>query len=1163
MRSGVYLTNGTSGNRIGTDGDGVNDPAERNVLSGNTRDGVTIDHAPGNTVAGNYIGTDITGTAALPNSGSGVNVYHSQDIRIGTQRGDADGAGERNVISGNTQAGVTIDGLDTRNNTVAGNFIGPNATGTGYVFTGTYGNGVGIRLINGANLNTIGGPNPGDGNVISGNTGDGLDIQGNGLPAGTVADYRAEGDATDALGFNNGTIQGNVTFEPGRFGQAFHFDGATGEGVNIPSLNVGSGGGLTLTAWINPDTLSSQEPIIEWTNGVQLWFSAGAQGRGNLNANLVDTNGNSNTISAPNSIEPTPWQFVALTYDEGSGDARLYVNGVIVKEQTLTRFTPNTTGDVNLGRGVAPLIGSGQFAGGMDEVGIYNRALSASGEIGDLFNANGIGKNIVLGNRIGTALDPSIKVQNGGDGLVLDNTTEDLVGITLGDTAANPNVIAGNGGRGIFITGAGSKFNEVVGNSIGTDVTGTVKQGNGSDGVRISEGADFNLVYSGNLIAYNHGHGIVVGNGQNDPSYGNDLEANHGIYDNALGGIDLGNDGVTANSGPVAFDANDLANFPVITSAQSAGGVTVVAATVHSFPYSNISIDFYADASPDPTGYGEGQTFLGTLTGATGANGNATVTDTFPVNTIGLYVTATATDDLGSTSEFGQDVAVTPLVPTLTGLGQVSTIEGAQTLTVNGTGFVSGAVVSVNGTPLATSFINGNLTAAVPTGLLEEGTASVTVANPSPGGGTSNALSLAVGDAPLSVTGGAISVTGSTPFTGVVGTLTDSGGSEPASSYTAVIAWGDGSSSPGTVVATASGFNVVGSHTYQSASVSAGVNFPYTTMVTVSDEGGRSASGTGSAAVAHAPLVAWGQNVSLTEGTSGPAVVALFSDPDPRDAGSDFTVTIAWGDGRTSAGTVSPAADGLFQVTGSHAYAEESTSPNQVTVSIQDDRGASAVATAIAVVADAPLTPVPVTLTVTGNKNFAGIVGLFTDADPAGTWTDYTATITWDDGSTSAGVVSGSGPFVVTAAHQFGTFKGPHTIVVSVIDTGGRSATITDTVIDPPRQPAGVRPTIILKTAGTPSITVAPSSLAAGVPFSLTVMVKDAYGNIVSNFTGTIHFTSTDGTARLPKDYTLRSANRGVHTFTGLVLHQKGIQTITITDPLNSAITASVIVDVL
>jgi hypothetical protein len=314
--------------------------------------------------------------------------------------------------------------------------------------------------------------------------------------------------------------------------------------------------------------------------------------------------------------------------------------------------------------------------------------------------------------------------------------------------------------------------------------------------------------------------------------------------------------------------------------------------------------------------------------------------------------------------------------------------------------------------------------------------------------------------------------------------------------------------------------------------------------------------------VAHASLTAFGQNVSLTEGISSPVVVALFSDPDPRDAGTDFSVTITWGDGKTSSGTVSPAAGGLFQVTGSHAYAEEGN--DVVAVSIQDDRGASASASAAATVADAPLTPIPITLTVTGNKNFTGIVGLFTDADPAGAATDYTATITWDDGSTSAGKVSGPGPFVVTAAHKFGEFKGPHTIVVSVTDAGGVVATITDTVIDPPAgRAAPMHVNAILKVAGTPSTTVAASGLAAGVPFRLTVTVEDGYGSVVRGFTGPVHFTSSDHTARLPKDYTFRSVNRGVYTFAGLVLHKKGLQSITITDPLDSSITASVIVDVL
>jgi hypothetical protein len=96
----------------------------------------------------------------------------------------------------------------------------------------------------------------------------------------------------------------------------------------------------------------------------------------------------------------------------------------------------------------------------------------------------------------------------------------------------------------------------------------------------------------------------------------------------------------------------------------------------------------------------------------------------------------------------------------------------------------------------------------------------------------------------------------------------------------------------------------------------------------------------------------------------------------------------------------------------------------------------------------------------------------------------------------------------------------------------------------------------------------APSSVSAGVAFRLTVTVLDAYGNVVTGYTGRIHFSSTDSSATLPADYTFRpAADQGVHTFgTGtdrLVLRNPGKQTITITDTLDSSLTASVIVDVL
>ena len=91
----------------------------------------------------------------------------------------------------------------------------------------------------------------------------------------------------------------------------------------------------------------------------------------------------------------------------------------------------------------------------------------------------------------------------------------------------------------------------------------------------------------------------------------------------------------------------------------------------------------------------------------------------------------------------------------------------------------------------------------------------------------------------------------------------------------------------------------------------------------------------------------------------------------------------------------------------------------------------------------------------------------------------------------------------------------------------------------------------------------APASVTAGVPFSLTVTVEDAYGNIVTDYTGTIHFTSSQRRKTLPANYTFTAGDAGVHTFTGLVLKTTGNQTITVTDTHNRRVTGSTGIDVL
>ena len=94
-------------------------------------------------------------------------------------------------------------------------------------------------------------------------------------------------------------------------------------------------------------------------------------------------------------------------------------------------------------------------------------------------------------------------------------------------------------------------------------------------------------------------------------------------------------------------------------------------------------------------------------------------------------------------------------------------------------------------------------------------------------------------------------------------------------------------------------------------------------------------------------------------------------------------------------------------------------------------------------------------------------------------------------------------------------------------------------------------------------VLTAPASFQAGASFSLTLTVEDAYGNVITNYTGTVHFSSTDTKATLPANYTFKTTDKGVHTFTGLVLRTRGNQKITITDTHNSLLQVGVIVDVL
>jgi hypothetical protein len=154
---------------------------------------------------------------------------------------------------------------------------------------------------------------------------------------------------------------------------------------------------------------------------------------------------------------------------------------------------------------------------------------------------------------------------------------------------------------------------------------------------------------AGNTIAFNGGAGVLI-LGVSNPVSANAVFANAGL------GIDLAGDGVTPND-PCDGDsgANNRQNTPVIISASSVGGTTTIEGTLDSAPSMTFRIEFFSNHACDPSGFGEGETFIGSATVTTDGSCRASFAVTLPIAIpSGSFITATATDPNGNTSEFAQ-----------------------------------------------------------------------------------------------------------------------------------------------------------------------------------------------------------------------------------------------------------------------------------------------------------------------------------------------------------------------------------------------------------------------------------------------------------------------------------------------------------------------------
>jgi hypothetical protein len=493
--SGVWLTNGATGNLIGGTA-----PGAGNTIAANQWDGVALVNSgtTGNVVEGNLIGTDCTGENPLGNYDCGVAIYGgASDNFVGSPV-----AGGLNVIDANGASGfpgIGISGTGTAGNVVQNNRIGTDASGTMSI-----GNVVdGIDIWGGAADNLIGGPTPGDGNVISANGGSGVTL----AYAGTSGNLIQGND----IGTN---LDGNSALANAKYGVGI-YAGATGNLIggetpgdeNVISGNdldgvfftdQGTSGNVVERNFIGTDVTGTL-PLGNGQNGVEI-----ANGASNNQVGDADTAG-LNLISA-NLLDG-----IAI---DGAGTSGNVVEG--------DRIGTDITGTLDLGNagdGVAISAGASSNSIGLAVVGAEN-VISGNFLQGVSLSGNGTSRNVVARNFIGTDVYGASAVGNLEGGVaIFGGASDNLIGSTA---EGGGNFISGNGFAGVkgsfsgvAIAGNGTDGNLVQHNYIGLAASGSFALPNAADGVDVFGGADANTIggaerHSENLISGNLAAGVVI-----------------------------------------------------------------------------------------------------------------------------------------------------------------------------------------------------------------------------------------------------------------------------------------------------------------------------------------------------------------------------------------------------------------------------------------------------------------------------------------------------------------------------------------------------------------------------------------------------------------------------------------------------------------------------
>jgi hypothetical protein len=647
MAGGIRVHSGASSNQIGGSENGA-----RNVIDGNGSYGVSIDSgAFGNTISGNFIGTDQSGTIEDGNGGPGVLVAS----------GAHDNHVQQNVISGNGN-GITITDSETTGNIAQGNMVGLDASGTALLPNV----GTGIAVLFGASGNLIGADGSGAAadaaarNIISGNGAGGIQISGPGTNDNVVAGNFLGTDITGMVGLGNGgagvEISGGAQYnrigtdgqEADNAGEQNLISGNASFGVLLEnaSFDLVAGNGIGIDRSGSPGVANAGSGVrIDGSGSHSNQIGLPGAGLGNILSSQSD--GVEILVAAGNSVQGNT--IVGL---EASSSSNLLTNGDF-ETGDLTGWTVTEGANFTVDQRFPH---TGQFSADLSGRLSYLSQvipttpgqpyditcwLYSNGDIPNEFQVWWSGT--ILWNRLdlfyfghyaeftfgGTATGTSSVLQFG--------ARNDSGSFFLDDVQVVPHVPRG---YGVHLTYA--SLNEI---GAAQPEAANVIEGYSLGGVSILVG-DGNSI-AGNSISFNNGNGITIANGTGNSVRGNAIYANSGL------GIDLGDNGVTPNH-PDNPDVgpNHLQNFPIISQANSAGDVLTISGSFNSASNATFTLDFYASAVGDPSGFGEGQIYLGAATVTTDANGNANFQVSVPAATDGDAITATATSAGGDTSEF-------------------------------------------------------------------------------------------------------------------------------------------------------------------------------------------------------------------------------------------------------------------------------------------------------------------------------------------------------------------------------------------------------------------------------------------------------------------------------------------------------------------------------